>query len=62
MKSIQIHGPNNSKFVSKTDKQAIIAYGNRANSLLRRPVTLTTNVHYQVDEEGDTKFAYKLRI
>lgn len=50
MKSIQIHDPNNSKFVSKRDKQAIIAYGNRTNSLLGQSVTYTTAVWYELEE------------
>lgn len=42
IKAIQIQGPNNTKFVSKTYKQAILTYSNCTHSLLRAPVTFKT--------------------
>ncbi|RHN48093.1 hypothetical protein MtrunA17_Chr7g0260031 [Medicago truncatula] len=33
---IEIHNPNKSKFISKTNIQSIIAYSNSSNSLLRQ--------------------------
>lgn len=53
IKAIQIQDPNNTKFVSKTYKQAILAYGNCTHSLLGAPVNLNNQVISRGIEMGN---------